>query len=170
MLPVPEAEFLVRPRLARDAPDLLPADAEDTVAHITLLGPFADLPELDEGVHAELTDLFADVLPFGFELTSVSEFPAGTTYLVPEPAAPFRQLTHELVRRFPEFPPYGGEFDDVVPHLSVPTVPAQDHDALRAEIEPLLPITGHAREAALYWWGPGESRTLQVFPFGTTAA
>ena len=44
----------------------------------------------------------------------------GTVYLAPSPAAPFRQLTHELFRRFPEHPPYGGAFDDVVPHLSVP--------------------------------------------------
>ena len=54
------------------------------VAHVTLLGPFADLAALDDGVLSVHT-FFGDVVPFGFELTGVSQFPEGATYLTPSP-------------------------------------------------------------------------------------
>lgn len=170
LIPVPEAEFVVRPRLERSSPEYLSPDADETAAHITLLAPFADLRAVEHGLVSELRELFADVVQFAFRLTEISRFPDGTTYLSPEPAGPFRQLTHELSKRFPEFPPYGGEFDDVIPHLSVSVPEGEDLDKLRFELGPRLPISAHAREAALFWCEPGASRTLETFSFGTTAA
>ena len=169
-LPVPELDTLVRPRLLRRSPEEVPADRHDPVAHVTLLSPFADRAELTEGVLAELRWFFADVTPFTFTLMSLNRFPSGTVYLAPSPPAPFRQLTLELARRFPEYPPYGGAFDDVVPHLSIPVAEGEDLEDLGLELEPLLPLTAHAREAALYWWEPGSCGTIETFPFGTTAA
>ena len=89
-------------------------------------------------------------------------------YLAPEPSAPFRNLTHELCRRFPEYPPYGGAFDDVVPHLSV--AHDEELDAVRLKLGPRLPVRVLAREAALVWFEGDEARTLETFPFGTSAA
>jgi hypothetical protein len=40
-------------------------------------------------------------------------------YLAPEPDDPFRQLTLAIWDRFPETPPYGGKWPDIVPHVSV---------------------------------------------------
>jgi hypothetical protein len=170
LTPVPELDSVVRPRLERCSPELLPVDPDEPVAHITLLDPFADLGEIDDGMVSELRSFFADVLPFAFRLTSICQFPDGPTYLSADPAGPFRQLTHELFKRFPECPPYGGAFDDVVPHLSVPIPEGEDVDKLRFELESRLPISAHAREAALYWSAPGASHTLETFSFGTAAA
>ncbi|HSE71569.1 MAG TPA: 2'-5' RNA ligase family protein [Nocardioidaceae bacterium] len=170
MVPVPEAEFVVRPRLARRSPQDLSPDPDEIAAHVTLLGPFAPKEAIDEGLLSELRSFFADVLPFEFRLTRVSRFPSGPTYLTPAPAAPFRQLTLELHRRFPEYPPYEGRFDEVVPHLSVPLPDGEDTDALATALASRLPITAHAREAALYWWEEGAGHTVESFPFGTTAA
>ncbi len=170
MIPVPELDPVVRPRLARSSPGLVPADPDDPVAHITLLGPFASHAHLTDGVLDELADFFADVTPFGFSLRDVARFPGGTVYLAPDPAAPFRSLTHELMHRFPEYPPYGGAFDEVVPHLSVPLPDDEDEDSLRRELSLRLPITAHALEASLYWWSEDGSRTLATFPFGMSAA
>ena len=128
-------------------------------AHVTLLSPFAAKEELTDGVLGELELFFADCLPFGFRLAEVAQFPGGTTYLSPDPVAPFRSLTHELHRRFPEYPPYGGQFDDVVPHLSVP-----DKFTLKS------PITAYATKALLWWYDDGLADVLASFPFGTTAA
>lgn len=169
-VPVPELDALVRPRLALRSPDEVPADADDPVAHITLLAPFADRDRLTPGVLSELRWFFADVTPFTFSLTSVNRFPGGVVYLSPSPAAPFRQLTLELSRRFPEFPPYGGAFNDVVPHLSVPLLDGEDVGAVEQEAAHLLPVTISAHEAALFWWEPGSCGTIETFPFGTTAA
>ena len=46
-------------------------------------------------------------------------FPDGVLYLAPEPAEPFGALTEAFAAAWPEYPPYGGSFTDVVPHLTV---------------------------------------------------
>ena len=56
---------------------------------------------------------------------------------------------------FPEFPPYGGAFDDVVPHLSVPLLDGEDTETLRAELERRLPIEAVAHTATLVRVGRG---------------
>ncbi len=169
-IPVPDLEPVVRARLERLSPEVVPTDPDDTVAHITLLGPFVDLSHLTEGVLDELERFFGDVTAFDFQLTGIHTFPGGTVYLSPSPAAPFRHLTHELSRLFPEHPPYDGAFDDVVPHLTVPVPDGESTESLEFELGSRFPISTYAREAALFWWEPGASRTIATFPFGTSAA
>ena len=131
-------------------------------AHITLLAPFGRDNEPTPEEVEEAAGFFADVTPFAYTLTDVSTFPDGTCYLAPEPASHFSRLTHRLHHLFPEYPPYKGRFDLVVPHLTVPP------DANVAAVAG-LPITAYAAEAALLQWD-GEYRVLDTFPFGTTAA
>jgi hypothetical protein len=52
-----------------------------------------------------------------FELTRW--FGVDVLWLDPNPAEPFRGLTAAVGAAFPECPPYGGAFDEVVPHLTV---------------------------------------------------
>jgi hypothetical protein len=138
------------------------------VPHVPLVEPFAELEDVDAGVLAELRAFFADVVPFPFTLTDITEFPGGSTYLTPEPAAPFRRLTHAVVRLFPEVPRQRGAFD-LVPHLTVPDAAELSLEALREDFAPWLPVTAMAREAAL-WSRQGDARTVATFPFGTSAA
>lgn len=168
IVPVREAETVVRPRAMLAAPELLPAD-DGVCAHITLLAPFMVAEAVDQGVLSELAGFFGDVVDFGFQLTAVAEFPAGTVYLTPEPPDVFRRLTTGLHRLFPEFPPYGGEFDDVVPHLTVPMPPEEDSSTLRTALHRRLPIDAHATEARLVHV-TDRMHTLARFGFGTTAA
>jgi len=170
MVPVPELDAVVRRRLELREPEHLPLQADDIAAHVTLLAPFGSREQVTEGVLAELRRFFSDVTPFDYKLTRVSRFPGGTVYVTPEPAAPFRQLTLELTRRFPEHPPYAGAFGDVVPHLSVPLLPDEDVTDVEAELADRLPVSVHAQEAALYWWEDGACGTLETFAFGTSAA
>jgi len=169
VIPVREAETVVRQRVMQVSPELMPQDRSIS-AHITLLAPFLPTEQIDDGVINELARCFADVTPFSFTLTEVCEFPGGVTYLAPDPASTFRRLTQELHRSFPEFPPYGGAFDEVVPHLTVPLAPGEDTDSLRIALNRLLPMTGHAVEAALMHVGPGETHVIATLPFGITAA
>lgn len=160
MVVVPLAGLLsVVPPLARDA----------VVPHVPLLDPFADLPALDAGVLGELRSYFADVVPFTVRLSEVSQFPAGSAYLAPDPAAPFRHLSQGLMRLFPEFSRVRGRFD-LVPHVSVQVGPGEDLDQLVSELDPWLPVATLAREAALWWLEEGGVRTLATFRFGTSAA
>lgn len=129
-------------------------------AHITLLTPFGRDAEPTPDEIDEVARFCADVTPFDFELTELAAFPAGSHYLCPSPAATFSRLTHRLHRLFPEYPPYEGAFDVVVPHLTVPT---------GAELPP-LPVSCHARAATLLHHDADGFHVRQTFPFGTRAA
>ena len=86
-------------------------------AHITLLYPFAHPSRVGDAV-GSLRQLFSLIPVFEFSLVEVRRFPA-TAYLHPEPSATFVRLTELLVHHWPEFPPYGGSFSTVIPHLTV---------------------------------------------------
>jgi hypothetical protein len=156
VVPLPGLLSVVPP-LARDA----------TVPHVPLVEPFADA--IDEGVVAELRSYFADVVPFTVRLSEVSQFPGGSAYLAPEPAAPFRHLTQGLARLFPELPRPRGTFD-LVPHVNVEVGPEEDLDRLRSDLDPWLPVATLAREAALWLREDDVVRVHSTFPFGTSAA
>jgi 2'-5' RNA ligase len=111
---VPEAEALVKP--FRDRYD--PSAAAGVPAHITLLHPFKPPDEINEGVLDNLRRCIAGFAPFEFSLASIRRFP-DAIYLAPEPDEPFRQLTLAIWKRYPEAPPYGGKWSDIIPHLSV---------------------------------------------------
>lgn len=135
-------------------------DAVTPYAHITVLAPFGALPWPTPAEVEDVAAFCAEVTAFDLTLTGLSRFPSGLRYLSPEPAATFRRLTHELHRAFPEYPPYGGRFEVVVPHLTVP-----DDIAM-----PQLPIHARAVEAALLHVDGYQTRVLDTFPFGTSAA
>jgi|SRR5215467_6229425 len=134
---VPAAEPLVGPWRSRfDAA----AVAGGVPAHVTLLYPFLDGGLLDDDVLRELAEVFARHRAFEARLARCGRFP-GVLYLAPEPAAPFRALTEAVTARWPEAPPYGGAFAEVIPHLSVAKdQPADVFAAAEAELSPRLPV------------------------------
>jgi len=88
-------------------------------AHVTVLFPFAPVSRLDEAQMSRLRDLFAAVPAFDILLDRTAWFGTSVLWLGPKDPAPFRDLTSRVFAAFPEFPPYEGRFDDVVPHLTV---------------------------------------------------
>lgn len=165
------AEFtgLVIP--VREADPLVRAHRFGARAHVTLLAPFAEPDAVDDGMLGELDRFFGDVTGFGFTLTDVCVFPGGAVYLAPEPATAFRRLTAGLQRLFPEFPPYGGAFDDVVPHLTVELPGGAGPEEVRKSLTDRLPLEARASRAELVIGSEERIReTLFTFPFGTTAA
>jgi hypothetical protein len=130
LIPVPEAEPVVGDLRRRyDA-------AENGVpAHVTILAPFGDT---DEG----LAELFAAFEPFDFALARLERWP-GVLWLAPEPAEPFSALTRAVWERYPEYPPYEGAHETVIPHLSVGhhVEPPPEVDA---ELRRRLPIAARA--------------------------
>jgi 2'-5' RNA ligase len=117
-------------------PTVAPPLPSGLPAHVTLLFPF---PEPDSEVVEATRETLADVAVFDVVFREVRRFP-NVAYLVPEPAERFVALTGALVERFPAWQPYGGKFDDVIPHLTI-----ADGDA-----PPPLPAHARAVEAVLY--------------------
>ena len=86
--------------------------------HVTLLFPFVPREDLNDDVLRALQEFFAARATVTLTLVETSEFP-GVVYAVPEPGAELREWIARLWQRFPDFPPYGGEFAEVVPHATL---------------------------------------------------
>jgi 2'-5' RNA ligase len=145
-MPVPTAAPALAAALGDEAPD----EPDDLPPHITLLYPFVPATAIDDALEAAVVDVLAAVEPFRFRLAGISSFP-GVLYLEPHPVEPFRELTEAFCARWPEFPPYGGEFDEIVPHLTV--LMGDVPPGLVERLERLLPIKANAREVWLLTQG-----------------
>ncbi len=164
---VPEAESLVgRFRERHD-----PVAALGVPAHITVNYPFIPGVEPTPEVLARLSKMFADVEPFSFTLDHVGSFP-NTIYLGPAPATPFVRLVERVASEFAESPPYGGQFDSIVPHLTV----AHSNDSkLLASVQrefsdvaaQRLPLDGFAGGVSLLDDSTGRWVILSSFTLGS---
>jgi hypothetical protein len=134
IVPVPEAEPAVsKLRLEHD-----PAARLGVPAHITILFPFAPSDAVDE---PSVADVLTPFRAFRFELASLEHFDDDVTYLAPRPAQPFSDLIDAVAAHWPEYPPYEGTIDTVVPHVTL------GYAHLEVSIE--LPIACVAREVVL---------------------
>lgn len=164
IVPIPEAEPAVaglRSRLDSSA-------AWGVPAHVTVIFPFLPPEQISAQVLAAVRLIAAGVPRFFLSLDKVGWFGDKVLWLSPNPAEPFRELTNRLAVRFPAAKPYGGQFADVIPHLTV------GHDApglteAAAEVEPRLPIKARVTSLRLITGRPepGDSwHTLTDFPLG----
>jgi 2'-5' RNA ligase len=146
IIEVPAAEPLVSARRAR-----LDASAPLGVpAHITILFPFLPPQAITAQDLTRLRELFSDVRAFAFRLDHTDWFGDDVLWLGPADPAPFRALTERVFRAYPAFPPFGGQFDEVVPHLTIGH--GQPLGALRDAAEavrPGLPIVAEATAVTL---------------------
>lgn len=165
VVPVPALDDVVRERTAFYDASFVAADPDFVHAHITLLGPWAQQPsDEDLACVARIAEAGA---PFRVRLAQVGEFPDGVIYLRPEPDTQLRGLTSRLVDAFPQFPPYGGQFADVAPHLTLDRRSATITPAtVTACIGHLLPLTITIDRIDLQWWANHACRRLRTWPLG----
>lgn len=95
-----------------------PAATLGVPAHITVLFPFAPPEVIDDAVLRRVQSAVLGIKPFEFRLDAIGRFP-GIVYLTPEPSKPFEELTARIASEFPDFPPYEGQYQSVIPHLTV---------------------------------------------------
>ena len=160
---VPEAEALVGSlRLQHDESARL-----GVPAHVTVLFPFMEPALVTSAVLQECASVLASHRAFEFELRTVGRFPA-TAYLEPEPSRPFIAITRALERAFPAFPAFGGEFPDVVPHLTVAHGNAADAESVASGLAASLHMHGPVRSVCasvvLMENSSGRWRPMHVFP------
>ena len=160
---VPEAEAMVgslRERFDSSARLGVPA-------HVTILFPFMSPENITASVVQRVESVLREVQGFEFSLAKVARFPA-TAYLAPERAAPFIALTESLAREFPQFPPFGGEFPTIIPHLTVAHGSATEAEVAQAELVSSLalhgPIMSVCSSVVLMENSSGIWRQLHVFP------
>ncbi|MGH3167133.1 MAG: 2'-5' RNA ligase family protein [Trebonia sp.] len=143
---IPEAESLVAPHRRR-----LDSNASLGIpAHVTVLYPFLPATALDAGVRGELARLFATFPRFSFTLDRTDWFGESVLWLAPRDPAPFSALTELVFAAFPDYPPFEGQHDEVVPHLTVGHErPIGELRAAEEAIRPGLPVSGSVTAVTL---------------------
>ncbi|WP_410612982.1 2'-5' RNA ligase family protein [Amycolatopsis sp. lyj-109] len=91
----------------------------------------------------DLKAAVAETGAFECVFSRVAWFGQEVVWLAADSAEPFRALTERVWRRFPEYPPYGGEHPDVMPHLTIGSTRRAGAAALKraaTEVGAKLPI------------------------------
>lgn len=110
---VPAAEALVGElRLQHDRMAAL-----GVPAHVTVLHPFT--PDVDDSIVDRLDHVCEQLQPFEATFTSTDRFPGDVVWLDPQPNDRFVSMIRHVQQGFPEWPRYGGAFDEPVPHLTI---------------------------------------------------
>jgi hypothetical protein len=161
LIAVPRAEALVGSLRGR----FDPSAAQGVPAHITALVPFLPEERLSAGVLERLREICARTPVLDVEFRTTGRFP-GVLYLAPAPAEPIRALTLAIAAEWPEAPPYQGEYDEVIPHLTA-AFDERDHvlDSIEAHLRAQLPIAARLPEAALYVFDGERWRPRDLLPF-----
>lgn len=124
-------------------------------AHVTLLFPFMPVAGLRPPTRRALAEIAATVEPFDARFATVGRFP-GAVYLVPKPAGQFVALTEAIATRFPEYQPYEGAFDEVIPHLTLVESATAPLDEIAAAAQRHLPFTCRVALMEVLVEGPDE--------------
>jgi 2'-5' RNA ligase len=161
---VPEAEaYIARYRDRYDPPA-----RRNVPAHVTILYPFMAPPLVTAGVLERLRGVARAVPCFDYRMARTQRFPV-TLYLAPDPDTSFSALIHGVVREFPDYPPFEGKFDAVVPHITV----AHGDEPLLCELEvelrialPGAGVAARCTELVLIENSSGRWEQMEVFPLG----
>jgi len=119
-------------------------------AHVTALAPFVPAPELDHATFATIADVAATLDPFAYRFTEPGWFDDAVLFLAPDDPAPFVRLIEALLDAFPDYPRYGGRFEQIHPHLTIGR--GDDRTALRAAeatVRTAGPVVGTATHLTL---------------------
>jgi 2'-5' RNA ligase len=165
IVPVPETEPAVRSFRA----ELDRAAAWGVPAHVTILHPFLPPDRIGPRELGRLREAVRTVPRFDVAFRRVEWFGDDVVWLSPEPGDGFRTLTAAVWSAFPDCPPYGGAFAEVVPHLTVAA--HTDLDRMRAAARATtarLPINAGVQVVHLFQGSdaPGAWRSVAELPLG----
>lgn len=165
IVPVPETEPAVgsfRAALDRAAVWGVPA-------HVTVLYPFLPPEQIGLKELGRLSDVVLAVPRFDVTFRRVEWFGGDVVWLAPEPGEGFSALTAAVCSAFPDYPPYGGAFAEVIPHLTVAAYAEADRmRAAALATAAWLPINASVRAVHLFQGSdaPGAWRSVAVLPLG----
>jgi 2'-5' RNA ligase len=162
VLVIPELEPVFGDLRARHDP----AARKGMPPHVTLIYPFKPYPALGTQDHARLAQVTARFPAFELTFLEVDRFDTAL-WLRPEPEAPIQALIAAIVEIFPAWPPYAGEFETVIPHVTLAQGPAELLDKLESVVRERLasPIRARVEAVSLFRtvrrrWAEGERYQL----------
>jgi len=165
LVKIPAAE----PVVGRHRASLDPSAALGVPAHVTVLFPFVPVSRLGTADLERLSRLFRAVPAFDVRLDHTDWFGTSVIWLAPQDPGPFRDLTARVFAAFPDYPPYGGRFEDAVPHLTIgDNGSMEEMRGAEEQIAGLLPVTDRVTAVTLIAESSrgGQWGSLASFPLG----
>jgi 2'-5' RNA ligase len=114
--------------------------------HVTLLYPWRTAP-LSEEDAGQVQKVLEHQPPFELRFSELSHFGKRLIYLALDEQSEqtVKRLMNVLFDAFPETPPYGGQFSDPTPHLTVAKAKDDEHfgqlmKEISERLEPELPV------------------------------
>jgi 2'-5' RNA ligase len=155
VVPFPDVEYAVEAyRLKHD-----PRAPIGVAAHMTVHFPWLPADTVDAHALAKVRELAETTAPFAVTFAELRWFGEDVLWLAPTPDQPLRDLSARSAALWPEAPLYGGEFDDVVPHLTIGEVGGSTDTAVlrrvEADLAAALPL--HAEASELWWYALDQS-------------
>ncbi len=134
---------------------------------MTVLFPFLPCPDLGPDVRVRAGVHRRPHADRSRSASSTCGASQGLVWIEPEPADPFATLTAAVADRWPDYPPYGGLFEAVIPHLTV----VESDDAPLEEVEnavrQVAPFTARAERLEVWCQdAAGRWRPRWRLPFG----
>ncbi len=161
---IPEIEaYIARFRERYD-----PSARRNVPAHVTVLYPFMPPAEVTGEVITRLREIVRAVPSFSYRMVKTRRFPVAL-YLEPEPDAPFSALTNGIFAAYPDYPPFEGKFDTVVPHVTVAHGDEELLCSIEIELRIALPAAGviaRCGEVMLIENSSGRWQTMETLPLG----
>lgn len=145
----PEGERAFGPHRARfDA-----AARVGVPAHVTITYPFKPVHQLTADDHYRLSHLFGSIRSFVITCESTGWFGKDFLYVQVKDPIPVVAMVDAVTAEFPDFPPYGGVFEELVPHLTVGSDQRADLMLAQREVQRELPFAQEVASVEL-WTGP----------------
>lgn len=128
-----------------------PAARQGMPAHVTVLYPFIPPDRIGPDQRSRLAAVIRQFQAFELTFSNIGRFPE-VLWIAPEPVETVAALVHALAEAFPDYPPYGGQFETVIPHVTVAHGEGLDLGALEPELRGRLspPMRQQVRAVALY--------------------
>jgi 2'-5' RNA ligase len=128
-----------------------PAARQGMPAHITVLYPFMDPVKLGPTQRGRLAEVVRSFAAFDLSFSRIGRFPE-VLWLAPDPVEPIVQMVRAIAAAFPDYPPYAGQFDTVIPHVTVAHGDGLDLGALEPEVRRRLasPVVQRVDGASLF--------------------
>lgn len=128
-----------------------PAARQGMPAHVTLLYPFMDPVKIGPDARGRLAEVVRGFAALDLTFRRVGRFPE-VLWIAPEPEPVVLAMVRALAAAFPDFPPYGGEFETVIPHVTVAQGQGLDLGALEPELRRRLdpPVRQRVEAVSLF--------------------
>lgn len=126
-----------------------PATRLGMPAHVTLIYPFMDSRAFDAAARSRVEAAIGPFGPLKLTFDRLGDFEGGV-WLEPDDHGPALRLIEALTAVFPEHPPFGGAFAQIIPHLTIAQAAPGVLARIRAEAPGVLPLRARAEAVSLY--------------------